>query len=146
MQWWCCLYPTILSFFSSSDLHIDEWKVLFALDALVFLGFSLCHLDNSSLAHLVELIPLMTNLQKLDITTHNINEGNSYWIKVLHQLSMTNVCNLSFGMFHDDLAPNLYDDYCSAWRRLIQPVLENLRCWRYLQGHVMTECCQMNHH
>ncbi len=61
----------------------------------------------------------MTNLQKLCIND-DLNEGNSYWmIKVLHQLSMTNVCDLSFGEFRDDLAPNLYDDYCSALRRLI---------------------------
>ncbi len=107
-------------FGSSSDLHIDEWKVLFVWDALVDLTFGKCHLDNSSLAHLVELIPLMTNLKELSTNAY-LNEGNSYWIKVLHQLSMTNLCHLSFGVFHDDLAPNLYDDYCSALRRLIHP-------------------------
>ncbi len=86
------------------------------------------NIDNSSLAHLVELIPLMTNLQRLHVS----DEGNSYWIKVLHQLSMTNVCNLEFGEIPDDLAPNLYDDYCSALRRLIHPCtgkLEELVIW-----------------
>ncbi len=108
-------------------MHIDaEWKVLFAWDALVSLDFSDCDLDISSLAHLGELIPLMTNLQELSITA-DLNEGNSYWIKVLHQLSMTNVCNLTFGVFSDDLAPNLYDDYCSAWRRLIHPCTGKLK-------------------
>ncbi len=104
---------------SAYDLHIDaEWEVLFALDALVSLEFR--NYNSNQAAHLVELIPLMTNLQKLVIIGY-LNEGNSYWIKVLHQLSMTNVCNLKFGVFSDDLAPNLYDDYCSALRRLIHP-------------------------
>ena len=110
-----------LSFQESSDLHIDgEWKVLFALDALVSLGFRYCRLDNSSLAHLVELIPLMTNLQMLTIKDSLNLNGNNYLtlLEVLHQ---TNVYHLSFGTFHDDLAPNLYDDYCSASRRLIHP-------------------------
>ncbi len=104
-----------------SDFHFDEWKVLFVLDALVSLRFYSCHLDYSSQSHLLELIPLMTNLQEFQIVEDNLNEDNNYWIKVLHHLSMTNVRTLSFGWFRDDLAPNLYDHYCSALRRLIHP-------------------------
>ncbi len=115
-----------LSFVRSSDVHIDEWKFLFVLDALVSLEFNYCHLDNSSLAHLVEHILLLTNLQELSINDDLI-EGNSYWMKVLHQLSMINVCNLTFGVFNDGLAPNLYDDYCSALKRLIHPCTGKLK-------------------
>ncbi len=71
--------------------HIDaEWKVLFVWDALISLKFQDCHLDNSSLAHLVELIPLMTNLQNLRIMD-NLDLNFKFWIKILHQLSMTSL-------------------------------------------------------
>ncbi len=110
-----------LTFKYSSDLHIDaDWKVLFVLDALVSLTFIHYNLSDSSLAHLVELIPLMINLQELHIFA-NLKEDNNNWIKVLNQLSLTNLRYLELGEFYADLTPNLYDDYCSALRRLIRP-------------------------
>ncbi len=69
-----------LGFKFSSDLHIDaEWKVLFVWDALVSLRFGDCDLDNSSLTHLVELIPLMTNLQHLNIVYRGIDMAIVYF-------------------------------------------------------------------
>ena len=102
------------------SVNIDDLR-LYPLHDIKSLQLSGCKLKNSDMVHLSKIIPIMTNLEELDIQCNPCTEGGEdRLLKVLQQLSYSNVTKL-------DIRETGYcellhvTDYCSVMTQLINP-------------------------
>ena len=90
---------------------------------LTFLDLMFCSLTNADLVHLSELIPHMSSLKKLRIRSiHNNDKTQLNLLKILHQLSHSNVVSLDISDtgFCRMLRDSTYV-YSSALKQLVCP-------------------------
>ena len=82
-----------------------------------------CHLTNTDLIHLSELIPNMPSLEVLGLSSNQFTPQDDGFLKVLQQLSHSNVTTLNIRNtgFCSLLQSNSRHDYISALESLIDP-------------------------
>ena len=82
-----------------------------------------CELTNTDLLHLSELITNMPSLERLDLSQNEFTPQDDGVLKVLQQLSHSNVTTLSveYTWFYRLFQSNSTHDYCSALKSLINP-------------------------
>ena len=104
----------------SCSINIDDLHS-YPLHGIKSLQLSGCNLKNSDMVHLSKIIPIMTNLEELDICDNLCTEGGEDGLlKVLQQLSYSNVTKLNIAdtgyceLLH-------VTDYFSVMTQLIDP-------------------------
>ena len=104
----------------SCSINIDDLHS-YPLHGIKSLQLPDCKLKNSDMVHLSKIIPIMTNLEELNIQCNPCTEGGEDGLlKVLQQLSYSNVTRLNI---HNTGYCELLHvtDYCSVMTQLIDP-------------------------
>ena len=111
-------------YFGSCDaLQICDFKHL-PLQEVRVLQFYRCHLTNTDSIHLSELLLNMPSLEDLDLSANQFTPQDDGFLKVLQQLSHSNVTTLNICAdtgFCRLLQSNSRHDYISALKSLIDP-------------------------
>ena len=108
--------------FSNVRLQLYEFKHL-PLQEIRILKLSCCELTNTDLLCLCELITNMPSLEELDISDNIFTPQDDGLLKVLQQLSHSNVTSLNVENtgFYSLFQSNSTHDYLSALKSLINP-------------------------
>ena len=108
--------------FSNVRPQLCEFKHL-PLQEIRILQLSFCELTNTDLLHLSELITNMPSLEELNLSDNNFTPQDDGLLKVLQQLSHSNVTtlNVEYTEFHRLFQSNSTHDYLSALKSLINP-------------------------
>ena len=111
-----------IKFFGCSELQLCDFKHL-PLQEVRVLQFYSCHLTNTDLIHLSELLLNMPSLEDLDLSGDQFTPQDDGFLKVLQKLSHSNVTTLSIREtgFCSLLQSNSRGDYISALKSLIDP-------------------------
>ena len=112
----------LINFWGCRALQICEFKHL-PLQEVRVLQFKNCILTNTDLIHLSELILNMPSLEVLDLSYSKFTTQGDGFLKVLQQLSHSNVTTLNIldTGFCTLLQSNSRHDYISALKSLIDP-------------------------
>ena len=112
---------------SVGEIHVDvvkhpcspeELKVLKLLPNLTILKFTSCKLNNAGLISLSSIIPHVKNLSELCIINGVPNEGQDGLLKLLQQLSHSNLTSLNLISMDRYNSPDIYS---SALKKLLDP-------------------------
>ena len=102
------------------SINIDD-LYSYPLHGIKSLELSGCKLKNSDMVHLSKIIPIMTNLEELNIQCNPCTEGGEDGLlKVLQQLSYSNVTRLQISSTGPCELLHV-TDYCSVMTQLIDP-------------------------
>ena len=109
-------------FVMCSALQLCDFKHL-PLQEVRVLQISSCRLTNTDLIHFSELVPDLPSLDVLDLSYNQFTDQDISFLKVLQQLSHSNVTtlNISCTGFCSFLQSNSRHDYISALKSLIDP-------------------------
>ena len=111
-----------IDFTGCSALQLCDFKHL-PLQEVRVLNFCSCHLTDTDLIHLSELLLNMPSLEDLNLSGNQFTPQDDGFLKVLQQLSHSNVTTLSIREtgFCSLLQSNSHGDYISALKSLIDP-------------------------
>ena len=112
----------LINFWECRALQLCDFKHL-PLQEVRVLELQYCHLTNTDLIHLSELIPNMPSLEVFGLSYNQFTPQDDGFLMVLQQLSHSNVTTLKIRStgFCSLLQSNSRHDYISALKSLIDP-------------------------